>query len=235
MPAFKESKHHERGEFDLESVESTGERGELMHEITLPDGLEAYALLVEAQAKGGGESFYVAVDVGGVRVGEAALAEAQKKGYGAYLHTEQNPVRGKQVRINVFVTAGAKVKVSVLKVFRRAKDYALSKISCEGCKKLLRFIISSILAQFGVVLTPDDFIPVDLLPPDWTEALRKAANSYDSLPKPLRDLFDFVGHLFRGGLVDILKAMSDILKEAFKPLDYALKVVCTKIGCCAAE
>jgi len=234
MAAFTQSAHHEEGAFDLESIESTGERGEFMHEITLPEGLEGYAVLIEAQTKGEGESFYVAVDVGGERVGEEALARVQEKGYGAYLHTEQKPAGGKKVRVNLFVTAGAKVKVSVLKVFRKAKEYALSKLTCEGCKKLLRFIISSILVQFGVVLTPDDFIPVDLLPAEWTETIRKAATAYDSLPEPVRDVLDFAGNLFRGALIDILKAVSDILKDAFKPLDYALKVVCTKIGCCVA-
>lgn len=235
MTAFRKDLHSEQGAFELESIESTGARGELIHEVTLPDGLDGYAVLIEAQVKGEGEAFHVAMEVDGKREGAEALDRLKQKGHGAFLHTGQQPAGGTKLRFNLFASAGARVKVSVLKVFRRAKEYALSKLSCEGCKKVLRFVLSSLLAQFGVVLTPDDFIPVDLLPAGWVDALRDLGKTYDTLPKPVRDVLEFAGTLFKGALIDILKGMADILKEAFKPLDYALKTVCTKVGCCAAE
>jgi hypothetical protein len=121
--------------------------------------------------------------------------------------------------------AGRRLRVSVMILFRSigaAVQRLGSKMSCNGCQRLVRMTIAAILATVGVPDIPWDAVVTD---PELLERI-KALASGEGLPPALREL------LKSAGLEGVLDALLAALNELTEPLSRVAQRVCRALGSC---
>lgn len=221
MGAFDRSDMTSDGNFVLTELESTGEAGETRLELALESDVAAIAVLIE------GDGLDAVTEIDGERGGIEEAQAARDRGPHRRLMVRVGQGM-KSLRITIWST-GARARVSILRVFRRFRSEIGQRLSCTACKRLVRFLITSIITGFGWADLPWD----GELPRSLWEKLRHVLNTdVSQWPPIVANLLAALNSRLVEELIVALRWLIGFLNEALQPLDYLLELICRKLGFC---
>lgn len=225
MGAFDRTEIRVDDAFALTELDSTGEEGKIEVEVPVEDGVATVAVMVE------GRGVDCEVDI----VGEGELLRGWAGGAEPDAVPRQLFLRAghhlKTVRLKIR-TQGARVKVSVLRIFRQFAADLRKRMSCTACKKLVRFVITWLLTGLGV---PD--VPMDgALPASVWARLREwlALGDLGELPPIVAQFLAALHSEFVKQLIEALRWVLAFVNEMYETIDSVLTWICRRLGFCAA-
>ena len=209
------------GQFALTEFESTGERGEF--EIGIPIEIDATMLAVILE----GDVREAVVEINGERV----EPDAHVSGGGAW--SSRLFVRAGEklnsLRVRVW-THGERARVAILRVLRQFGADLKRRISCTGCKRLVRFLVTWILTGFGVPHVPwDGPLPVAV----WDRLREFLAVDASHWPGVVARLLSSLHAEFVEQFLKALRWALAYINVMYEPLDRLLEAVCRYLGFCA--
>lgn len=229
MNRFERDATRER-DFITVELESTLEGGEASHTEPIPSGVSAAIVLVEGQ----GEAT--------VRIGDRQLEDDNetsfvRRGESRSVFVKLDPVsRGgrSEIVVEARTREGSRLKVLVVFVRRSITLFWLAlrrRLSCKGCKRLVRALISIALALAGFLDWPaDQALPA---PPDFIQLIdRLASGDLGGLPNVVKGLFERIDSAFLREIFRAIHAVLIVLDFAFEFLDAFLTMVCRRLGFC---
>jgi hypothetical protein len=229
MGAFNSTLSDYSGYSVLE-FEASGEGGTHEHRSTVDGQVTAAVVVAEGD-----------IAELGVTVGDQRLAETDddatthvRRGRFRSLFVKLNPARGAELGVRAAVRAGVHAKITVLFLRRAARDYwhhVREQLNCEGCKRLVRVLVSAALAGLGYVDLPTDMAG------DASEWLLEqlgaiADGDYSRLPDAVRGLLEHIDKDAVRSIFKALHAVWEVVQTAANGMDWLLTRVCQKLGFC---
>lgn len=208
------------GQFALTEFESTGERGEFEVEIPIEADATALAVMMEGDVR------EAVVEINGERV----EPDSHLDGAGAwasrlFLRTGE---KLKSLRVRIW-THGERARVSVLRVLRQFGADLKRRISCTGCKRLVRFVVTWILTGFGVPHIPwDGPLPVAA----WDRLREFLGVDGSHWPAVVAKLLHSLHSEFVEAFLKALRWALAFINEMYEPLDRLLEAICRYLGFC---
>jgi hypothetical protein len=223
----------EEESFRLIELETSGENGnEIYFEGVITKEQAAVAILVEGEADGVEIHFN-----DGPNQWKKERDNSNDTGTYKFFVAPEVPAHNgfTRLRLRVWRKIKARIRVSILVLFKLAKE-AWEKISCTGCKKLVRFLILSLVAHLGAALIPAHGV----LPESFWELLRGALGQgiqhfLDFIPPASRVFFTQLSVGFVDKFIKALESIGKFFNEAFTPIDDALEFICRMMGLCGKE
>lgn len=119
-------------------------------------------------------------------------------------------------------------KISILKIWDHLSNYG-GHISCRVCKKLIKHLISLILAGFG--------IPYYDFSHEVTDAVSDALqgfgdNIYQQMPDELQQFFASLNKDFIQQIKDALNNVLERIRQFLDPLNRIVQAICRELGFC---
>lgn len=208
--------------YELEAKDSPGS-----HKYNVTIGQDVSAVLVHVEGTNETQ----------VHIGEQEIVDRDKS---TYTHKSKNsavflkikPPYGKSESINVKVEAsipkGSRLRVTILVLFKKFREFT-ERLSCKGCKKLLRGLISLILSSMGI--------------PAWLESAElsaKAAELLESLideiavplPTAIRELLNNFDSTVLKKILGAAKHVLSVANFVVEPIDIFFEKICIYLGYC---
>ncbi len=108
---------------------------------------------------------------------------------------------------------------------QRFKADLKKRLSCTGCKRLLRFVISWLITGFGLPDIPlDGSLPKEFW--DWLRAILSGGPS--SWPTVVAKLLEYLSK----PIIEALKWLAALVNELYQPIDTLLEKACAWLGFC---
>lgn len=216
MAAFDRNDFVSEGSFSLTEFESTGEGGGVSAEIDLEQDTAAIAVIVE------GMPVEAAIEIDGVRMQPEGVPRAAPTARRTLYFRAVSGAR--KLKIQLW-SKGERVKVSVLRLMQRFKADLKKRLSCTGCKRLLRFVISWLITGFGLPDIPlDGSLPKEFW--DWLRAILSGGPS--SWPTVVAKLLEYLSK----PIIEALKWLAALVNELYQPIDTLLEKACAWLGFC---
>lgn len=217
MAVFDKTTTVSEGSFDLLELDTTGEEGEFEHTAEVDSSASLVGVLIEGEI----EEYEVLLEGEPIRESEeAAISEGNTR----TLVTVSDPVTEGTARLSIrgFLKAGRRVKISVLKLARRMQR----RVSCNGCKRLLRFIVSALLAAAGA---PDVQVGGGI-PSEFGEWITDI-----EFPDAVQRIVDNLDPEFWETALEALSQIGAFLNQLMTPFDAVVTYLCEQIGACGGQ
>ena len=220
MASFDVTFFHSEDKFRIIEMDSTGEGGD--YDLTFDIGPEATAVAVLIE----GEGLKAEISLGDELLEKNGKTKFTSQKGSRTFHTQIAPEGtnlAPRISLRGIVDRGTRVKISIISLFRKFKK-SWEPISCTGCKRLLRFLISMLLTGGGL---PD--IPLDGDIPEefwkWIQDLNP--------PEAVKKLLEHLPDELFGKIIGALQWAVAFFNEAYAPFDAVLTTVCCRLGFCA--